>query len=48
MVVEVDCDLCSECKEHADFERDDESGEIMSNCCGVGAYRVDIELDPES
>lgn len=33
---EPDCDLCSACKEHAEFTR-----ECGSNCCGAPPYDVD-------
>jgi hypothetical protein len=39
----VDCDVCSSCLEHAEF--DIETGE--SNCCGAEPYNTDIEDDLE-
>lgn len=41
---EPDCDLCRECKEHAEFE-ENEDGEVLSNCCGAPAYSAP-EWDP--
>lgn len=38
-----DCDVCSCCKEHAEF--DVETGE--SNCCGAPPYDTDPDLDME-
>lgn len=38
---EVDCDICPDCGEHADF---DESG---SSCCGAGPYNVDAEINED-
>jgi hypothetical protein len=37
----MDCDICSECGEHAEFEH----GE--SNCCGAGSYDTDPDVDME-
>lgn len=45
---EVDIDVCRECKEHAEFEREEEDGECLSNCCGAPAYQPDeYECDYE-
>lgn len=38
---EPECDLCSACGEHADF---DEEG---SNCCGARPYDTDPDIDRE-
>jgi hypothetical protein len=38
-IVEVDCDICRECGEHAEFEQDDDG--TRSTCCGAGVYRGD-------
>jgi hypothetical protein len=38
-----DCDICPECGEHAEF--DEETGE--SECCGVGPYDSDPDVDME-
>lgn len=37
----VDCDICSSCGEHTEFE------EGQSNCCGAGAYDSDPDVDQE-
>jgi hypothetical protein len=38
-----DIDICSDCKEHCEFDED--TGE--SNCCGVGPYCSDYETNSE-
>ena len=38
---EPDCDICSQCKEHAEFS------EGESNCCGAPAYNSDPDIDME-
>ena len=40
----MDCDICSECGEHADYE-ESEDGETVSNCCGSSPYNVDHDYD---
>lgn len=40
--VEVDCDICSCCKDHAGFTRN-EDGEALSECCEAPAHSVDYE-----
>ncbi len=37
-------DLCSWCKEHAVFVRD-EDGDFVSECCDAGPISVDVELE---
>jgi len=38
----MDCDICAECGEHADFNEANES-----ECCGAGAYDTDPDIDME-
>ena len=45
-IISPDCDLCSSCKDHAEFE-ENEDGETLSNCCGAPAYNTDYETDME-
>ena len=35
-------EFCSECREHADFERDNKDEEWWSVCCGVKAWSYDV------
>ena len=42
----MDCDICSECGEHADWE-EVEDGEVVSNCCGAGPINTDPDIDME-
>lgn len=41
-----DIDICSACKDHAEFEETDD-GECVSNCCGARAYNTDPDIDME-
>ncbi len=41
-----DCDICSECRDHASFV-ENEDGEAVSECCDAPPCNVDIELDME-
>jgi Zn ribbon nucleic-acid-binding protein len=34
-------DICPDCKEHADFEWDEENEAWYSECCGGKAYGLD-------
>jgi hypothetical protein len=36
-----DCGICSECREHCEFDEDG------SNCCGAGSYDSDPDIDME-
>jgi hypothetical protein len=37
------CDICTECGEHAEFDK----GTGESNCCGAGPYDSDPDIDTE-
>lgn len=37
-------DFCSRCKEHAEFEKDDD-GRWLSTCCAARPVPVDVEED---
>jgi hypothetical protein len=39
---DLDCDLCENCKEHADFNEDGES-----NCCGAPPVSLDEDYGAE-
>lgn len=42
--VDVDCDICSSCKEHASFVQN-EDGETLSDCCDAPPVDVDCDFD---
>jgi hypothetical protein len=42
-----DIDLCSECLEHCGWEEDEESGELLSNCCDAPPLNTDPDVDME-
>jgi len=35
-----DCDICSDCKEHTDFDYTEDEGHT-STCCGAAPYAID-------
>ncbi len=41
----MDCDICSECGEHADYEEIEGEEELLSNCCTAPPCSVDQEYD---
>lgn len=43
--VKMDCDICSECGEHTEFEETDGGG--ASSCCGAKPYDTDPDVDME-
>jgi len=43
----MDCDICSQCGEHAGFEEDEETGECLSECCGAAPVDTDPDIDME-
>ena len=43
----MDCDICNECKDHAGFEEDEETGECYSECCDAPPYDTDPDWDME-
>lgn len=45
-LITMDCDICSSCGEHADWEESDD-GDTLSACCGAGPYDTDPDIDME-